>query len=32
MSNVIEQAAREYADVAKPYLLGEVMPLLQNAF
>lgn len=32
MSNVIEQAAREYADVAKPYLLGEEMELVRNAF
>ena len=28
----IEQAAREYADVAKPYLLGEEMELVRNAF
>lgn len=32
MSNVIEQAAREYADVAKSYLLGEEMELVRNAF
>lgn len=28
----IEQAAREYADVARAYLLEEEMELVQNAF
>lgn len=28
----IEQAAREYADVARAYLLGEEMELVQDAF
>lgn len=28
----IEQAAREYADVARAYLLEEEMPVVQDAF
>lgn len=28
----IEQAAREYADIARAYLLGEEMELVQDAF
>lgn len=32
MNKTIEKAAKEYADVAKPYLLSEEMELVQNAF
>lgn len=32
MKDKIEQAAREYADVAKSHLLGEEMELVRNAF
>ena len=32
MDKMIEQAAREYADVANPYLLGEEIELVRNAF
>lgn len=32
MKDKIEQAAQEYADIARAYLLGEEMELVQNAF